>query len=211
MKSVSQTGKVVEWNDARGFGFIESPGTTGRIFFHIKDVAGSLRPAVGDDVAYAPIAGRDGRPAAGGVRIAGSPSRADDDIERHDAPMRVTVRLVGALVLATAIVCCVVAGRAPLWLALVYVVAGVVSFAAYWHDKRAAVRGAWRTMEGSLHFYDLAFGIAGGLMAQGLLRHKSSKREFGRVSATIFTLHMIALGLLLAGYDPASWVAWLTA
>ncbi len=124
--------------------------------------------------------------------------------------MRVTIRIVGALVLATAVVCCVIAGRAPIWLASCYVVGSVVSFAAYWLDKRAAMRGAWRTMEATLHFFDLAFGIAGGLLAQGVLRHKSSKQWFGFVSAAIFALHMTALTLLLAGYDPIDWLGWLT-
>ena len=208
---VERTGKIVDWNDDRGFGFISDTGVQGRVFFHIKDVGGSARPAVGDDVAYELGEGREGKPAARGVRITGAARHAvDETAERQDAPMRVTIRIVGALVVVTAVVCCVIAGRAPLWLAACYLVGGIVSFAAYWLDKRAAMRGTWRTMEETLHFFDLAFGIAGGLMAQGLLRHKSSKRRFGVASALIFAVHMSILGLLLMGYGPAEWLAWLT-
>ncbi len=39
---IEHTGKIVDWNDARGFGFILDAGVHGRIFFHIKDVDGSL-------------------------------------------------------------------------------------------------------------------------------------------------------------------------
>jgi uncharacterized membrane protein YsdA (DUF1294 family) len=130
--------------------------------------------------------------------------------ERREPPMRVTIRIVGALVLATAVVSCIVARRAPTWVAACYLAVGVVSFAAYWLDKRAALRRASRTREDTLHFLDLAFGIAGDLLAQGLLRHKSSKLQFGIVSGVIFALHMAILGLLLAGYDPIDWMNWLT-
>jgi uncharacterized membrane protein YsdA (DUF1294 family) len=115
------------------------------------------------------------------------------------------------MVLATAVIFCVAAGRAPAWLSGCYLAGGAVSFGAYWMDKHAATRGTWRTRESTLHLLDLAFGIVGGLLAQGLLRHKTSKERFGLVSAVLFTLHMAAIGLMLAGYGPAQWLAWLSA
>jgi uncharacterized membrane protein YsdA (DUF1294 family)/cold shock CspA family protein len=205
-------GAIVDWNDARGFGFITSTGVPGRIFFHIKDVAGSVRPKVGDEVAFELIAGRMGRPAARGVFITGGRGKlAQEPVATADAPLRVTTRIVGALVLATAVICCVVSGRAPTWLAAIYLVGAAISFFAYWKDKQAALRREWRTREDSLHLFDLAFGVVGGLLAQGLLRHKSSKLSFGVVSGVIFALHMAGLGLVLAGYAPADWLAWFTA
>ena len=62
-------GKIVDWNDARGFGFISEVGAEGRTFFHIKDLEGAMRPSVRDEVSY--VIGRrvDGRIAARGVRI----------------------------------------------------------------------------------------------------------------------------------------------
>lgn len=206
---VEHIGTIVDWNDARGFGFIIGAGVRGRVFFHAKDVAGSVRPKVGDEVAYELVAGRLGRPAARGVLLTGSRTNVVEDTdEREDAPMRVTVRIVGALVVATAVICCVVSGRAPNWLAACYLVGATISFSAYWLDKQAARRRAWRTREETLHLLDFAFGIAGGLLAQGVLRHKSSKLSFGIMSAIIFALHMIALGLVLAGYDPVDWLNW---
>lgn len=188
-----RSGQVVDWNDARGFGFIEAPDVHGRVFFHIKDFDTAFgRPLVGDKVVYELTEGRDGRPAGHLVRF------ADTVTVRRQAPMRVTVRIVGSLMLATAVVCCVVAGRAPIWLPACYLGAGIVSFAAYWVDKRRAERGEWRIAEATLHFIDVVFGIAGGLLAQGILRHKSSKLSFATMSALIFVLHMAALLALLA-------------
>lgn len=200
------TGRIAEWNDARGFGFIEGSDAGGRVFFHIKDFdTGPGRPLAGDNVVFELTEGRDGRPAAQRVRL------ADTALVRTRAPMRVTIRVVGSLMLAAAIVSCVVAGTAPLWLPASYLGAGIVSFAAYWIDKRRAERGEWRIAEATLHFIDLAFGICGGLLAQGILRHKSSKGSFGAVSAVIFALHMGGLLALLAGYGPSEWLAWLSA
>ena len=188
-----RSGQIVEWNDARGFGFIEDPEIRGRIFFHIKDFdAGPGRPLAGDKVVYELTTGREGRHAAQRVRL------ADTALVRTRAPLRVTIRIVGSLLLVTAIVCCGVAGRAPMWLPMCYLGAGALSFAAYWMDKRRAKQGEWRIAEATLHFIDLIFGIGGGLLAQGILRHKSSKLSFGITSAGIFVLHMAALLALLA-------------
>ena len=187
-------GKIVDWNDARGFGFIEDADSGGRIFFHIRDFdAGAGRPLIGKEVVYEQGQGWNGRPAARHVRIVrGAAYNAR-------TPMRVTVRIVGALMLITAIVCCIVAGRAPLWLALCYLAGGIASFVAHWLDKRAARQGNWRIAEATLHMIDLVCGIAGGLLAQGILRHKSSKRSFGHVSAAIFAIHMVVLLILTSG------------
>ena len=69
----------------------------------------------------------------------------------------------------------------PLILAAIYAGASATTFRAYARDKSAAQRGAWRTSEGTLHLLALAGGWPGALLAQQLLRHKSTKSEFGRV------------------------------
>ncbi len=211
-RDAERRGRLVDWNDARGFGFIEDDGVDGRVFVHVKDFRSSQRPSIGAEIAYTLVAGRDGRPAAGNARIVGGRSPASNrGAERRNAPMRVTVRVTGALVLATTVIAATVSGNAPPWLPLVYLAGGIVSFVTYWLDKRAAAEGRWRTMEETLHLLDLAFGIAGGLLAQGALRHKISKQAFGIVTTVIFVVHMAVLGLLLAGYGPAEWLAWLSA
>ena len=59
-----------------------------------------------------------------------------------------------------------------------YAGASVLTFLTYAFDKSAARRGAWRTPESTLHLLDLAGGWPGALLAQQLLRHKSSKQSF---------------------------------
>jgi cold shock CspA family protein len=51
--SQRHAGKLVLWDDDRGYGFIESDGIRGRVFAHIRDFdrrAG--RPMPGDDVTF---------------------------------------------------------------------------------------------------------------------------------------------------------------
>lgn len=70
------------------------------------------------------------------------------------------------------------ARRLP-WIApLVYLVASVVTIAAYALDKRAAMKGRWRTQESTLHLFALAGGWPGAWIAQLLFRHKTRKGSF---------------------------------
>lgn len=64
------------------------------------------------------------------------------------------------------------------WIAAPYVVGSVVCFVMYMMDKAAARAGRWRTSENLLLLAGLACGWPGAVLAQTLLRHKSSKQSF---------------------------------
>jgi uncharacterized membrane protein YsdA (DUF1294 family) len=67
---------------------------------------------------------------------------------------------------------------------------------AYAIDKSAAVSGRWRTPEQTLHLFSLAGGWPGALLAQQVLRHKTSKESF------------IAAFWLTVLLNAAAFVAW---
>jgi uncharacterized membrane protein YsdA (DUF1294 family) len=69
-------------------------------------------------------------------------------------------------------------GRLPVVVVALYLIMSLVSFVAYTIDKSAAKRGKWRTQETTLHALDLLCGWPGGLIAQTVLRHKTSKLSF---------------------------------
>jgi uncharacterized membrane protein YsdA (DUF1294 family) len=79
------------------------------------------------------------------------------------------------------------------WLAVM----SVVTFAAYFRDKRAAGRGERRTPERTLFALNLAGGFAGGWVGMYALRHKTRHASFKIVQglATILWLG----GVLLLG------------
>ena len=77
-----------------------------------------------------------------------------------------------------------VAARWPVspWAEAFYGIASLVAFVAYALDKSAARHGRWRTPESTLHGLGLVGGWPGALLAQQLLRHKSSKLSFAAAS-----------------------------
>lgn len=56
--------------------------------------------------------------------------------------------------------------------------ASLVSFIFYAADKSAAVAGRRRVSESTLNLLSLVGGWPGAIVAQQMLRHKSSKAEF---------------------------------
>ncbi|WP_394128700.1 DUF1294 domain-containing protein [Vibrio hepatarius] len=65
-----------------------------------------------------------------------------------------------------------------LFVIAIYLLMSFVTFVTYAIDKRAAVKGQWRTSENTLHLMSLFFGWPGALVAQQTLRHKSQKQPF---------------------------------
>ena len=68
-----------------------------------------------------------------------------------------------------------------MWVVLVagwYVVAGGVTFLAYFRDKRASLRGGWRVRERTLHVMGVLGGWPGGMLGRRLLRHKTRRWRF---------------------------------
>ncbi|WP_051293729.1 DUF1294 domain-containing protein [Pseudoduganella violaceinigra] len=85
-------------------------------------------------------------------------------------------------------------------LAALYAVASVACFIAYAIDKSAARGGRRRTPERTLLLLGLACGWPGGLAAQQLLRHKSSKVPFLVKFWLTVALNIAALMALQAGW-----------
>lgn len=196
-------GALVEWNDARGFGFIEADDGA-RYFVHISEVGlRNRRPNLGDRVSFVPKIGPDGRKQAASVRIAGATKPLIRPAGRAPTP-RAQSALEWRLPLAAAfvglLVCGWVLGVFPLWLPAIYLLGGLLTFFSYFVDKRAAQAGQWRTSEAMLHGLDLAFGIVGGLAGQILLRHKTRKSEFAAITGIIAAVHLLFLFAILAGW-----------
>ena len=89
-------------------------------------------------------------------------------------------------------------GKLPVAVLALYLAASLIAFVAYALDKSAARNGAWRTQEGTLHFFGVIGGWPGALAAQRLLRHKTRKRPFQVVFWSIVAFNCAALGWLLS-------------
>lgn len=195
-------GTLVSWDDARGFGFAEAPGVTGQIFVHIKFFrARHVRPASGDRLRFTLGAGRDGGPAAADAEIVGAPPPPEPGPAQTTTIVDVS-RLVAATSILVGALMVVTMGRAPAWFGALYLVMSLGSGLAYWLDKEYARAGRSRVRETSLHLADGFFGIAGGLFAQHVFRHKTRKNSFRYVTRLIWVMHATLLAALLGGLIP---------
>ncbi len=89
-------------------------------------------------------------------------------------------------------------GKLPLLLVGLYVLASLVTFAAYALDKSAAQKNQWRTQESTLHLFALLGGWPGAMAAQQILRHKSIKGSFRFVFWLTVIANCAALGWLMS-------------
>jgi uncharacterized membrane protein YsdA (DUF1294 family)/cold shock CspA family protein len=171
------SGRLKSWNTDRGFGFIEPDGGGQEVFIHVSAVPTRLRPPkVGQHLSFEVELNHQGKKRAANVGV--PEQRASPRIQR-EAPARWSAGSALAIPAFVAVYF-VVARKYPVspWFALAYVVLSVMCLMIYAFDKSAAVAGRWRSSEHSLLALGLLGGWPGGLVAQQLLRHKSSKASF---------------------------------
>ena len=199
---MAQSGQLVQWNDDRGFGFIESADGR-RHFVHISAIGRiATRPRIGDHVSFVPGIGADGRAQAKAVRIVGA-----NPVELRQAgrpglatvPAGLDWRLSGALAVLVLLLAGLMLDRLPWQVAMAYAGMSLVSLIAYRSDKIFAEAGHWRISEVTLQTLDLCLGIAGGLLGQSLFRHKTRKRAYIAVTMLILAVHLLWLAGLASG------------
>lgn len=190
-------GKITDWNDLRGFGFVLPLEPGERVFVHVSAFpSGSRRPTNGEFISYSLGTDERGRLCA---------TEADYAVSRVRRPVGrtqtgnadliagcVALAFLGVVVLLTII------GR--LWwpVTCVYIATSIVTFSAYKHDKEAAQAGARRTNEWTLITLGLIGGWPGALVARHRFRHKTKKVAF-RIG------YWLSVGLNVTG------LAWLIA
>ena len=193
-------GRITRWNDQRGFGYITPHGGTDDLFVHVRALSGWRgRPAGGEIVTYGTSSDARGRPCAVDVRrVDMRPVRA---AARPASSAQGVWWLPGGF--AAALVVAVVCGRLPWALLPVYAAMSGLTFVVYALDKSAARQGHWRTREQTLHLLALGGGWPGALVAQRLLRHKSSKAPFQGVFWATVVANIAALLWLMSKHGAA--------
>ncbi|MEK8034030.1 DUF1294 domain-containing protein [Ideonella sp. DXS29W] len=89
--------------------------------------------------------------------------------------------------------------RVPLWILGVYAGASMLCFALYAIDKSAAVARRRRVSEATLLGLGLLGGWPGAIVAQQVLRHKSSKASF---RSAFWTTVVVNVGVFVAMSSP---------
>jgi uncharacterized membrane protein YsdA (DUF1294 family)/cold shock CspA family protein len=166
-------GKIVSWNDAKGYGFIAPLDGGKQVFLHVSALGNrDRRPEINGVVTYSLDRDSKGRARAANATLAGTGPR------RKSSRRRGNRAALWPLVFLASVTASAMAGYLSVIVPVAYLAMSLVTFAAYAIDKSAAQRGAWRTPEATLLGLGLAGGWPGGLVAQQVLRHKSRKTSF---------------------------------
>lgn len=184
-------GKITSWKDDQGFGFITPNGGGEPVFLHIKAFARrGRRPVEGLIVTYEHATDAKGRARAESVAFVESTSSrvAASGGKNSGRGLPMLAVLFFAFVGA-----CGLAGKLPLAVVGLYAGASLLAYVIYAWDKAAAQSGRWRTAENTFHMIALFGGWPGALVAQRVLRHKSSKTSF---QATFWATVLINCGVL---------------
>lgn len=207
------TGKVVFWQDQKGFGFLLCDQTQQKLFFHIRDFlpqpveTRKARPAEGDCLAFSLAHDKQGRPIATGLHWLDSKPVTRASTQNALARSKNTVDLnytqdVALYFRAAFLMLVIIAllfGTLPYLLPMLYLEASLFTYWLYQADKNAAIaRQPQRLPEESLQMFSLIGGWPGALFAQKKLAHKRSKALFQREFWLIVLANCIMLGWLLS-------------
>jgi uncharacterized membrane protein YsdA (DUF1294 family)/cold shock CspA family protein len=188
-------GKLVEWNDEKGYGFV-LPNAGGRkIFVHLNEfVSRKQRPQIGDLLTF--VVGLDANKRSCAVKVAPvvAPHERARVAAHRDAREGASkfshwlafawIALILALGALTIL---------PWKFVVAWVAVNVMTYIVYAADKSSAKRGAWRTPESQLHLLALAGGWPLAAIAQQRLRHKSSKADFRAVFWVTVIINVAAM------------------
>lgn len=190
-----EQGRIVEWRDDRGFGFVEPHEGGPRAFAHVSAFGKrGRRPVEGDLVTYASQRDPKGRLQARDIRLVAERARSRART-RHKSTLG-SFELYFLLVFVLFLGAPVFSGHLHAAVPALYVIASILAYGAYALDKSAAQSNAWRTPESTLHTLALMGGWPGALLAQQRLRHKSRKASFQRVFRVTVVLNLLILAWL---------------
>ena len=211
-----ETGVLVDWHDERGFGFIRRPGQRWQNLRPHEVDRQKRRPAQAWRQARIHRRRGQGRPAGCGrrqvlVRDAPSPPPPPTPLlEAHShAPhtvLGIATRVVGAAVILALLSANIITERLPVWIAALYLIAGVGSFLLYRADKLAAVGQGWRKPEmpaaaSRPHLRHCRRPVCPARLPPQDLQARLRQS----ITALITALHILVLGLILFGvYAPGS-------
>eukprot|EP01137_Pigoraptor_chileana_P000997 Opistho-2@38009 len=174
-----QEGTLTQWDDAKGYGFISPAAGGPKLFVHIQAFGlRAERPRLGEVLSFEVGADAQGKRRA--LKVRGQTVKAAQPAStRRQGASSAGLWLIPAF--AGFFLLCQLLWPMPPAVWGAYMAMSLATFIVYAGDKRAARLNQWRVSENTLHGLALACGWPGALLAQQLLRHKSSKPEFSRL------------------------------
>ena len=194
-------GKIIKWDDNKGFGFILPADSQKNIFVHIKSFTDrNVRPVENQTVTYTVQNNKNGKYSAISVsRSTDNPIRSSTNINNvkniipkrkrsninnipldekstHSVPMFYILVVLGFMVFLFHF--SILEDKLPPFIILVYLIMGILTYYKYSEDKSQAIDNERRTSEKSLLTLAFFGGWIGALIAQHKFHHKVKKTSF---------------------------------
>lgn len=199
-------GRLVEWFDEKGYGFIQpNDASKNRVFLHIKDFARQgPRPIVGCALEYTVLLDGDGRYRAQQVTyLKASQTKKNvskPKISKQPAqklkPMQIAC--IGyILALAVFTIAGLLSGMVLLFISII----NAITYWMYAQDKEAALQGNRRVPEQTLHLLSFLGGWPTAWLAQEKLRHKTQKQPFRKIYFCTIALNILLILWLISPFN----------
>ena len=196
-------GRLVEWLDDKGYGFIQpNDESKGRVFLHIKDFAQKgPRPILGCALEYNVQVDANGRYKATQVSYLKASQTQKSGRSTPQNQFKSAQKLQPMQILSIAYIV-VLAGLTVFGLlnGMVLLLISLMNVMSYWfyaQDKEAAQLGNRRVPENTLHILSFLGGWPAAWLAQQCLRHKTQKQPFRKIYfCTIFLNILLILWLI---------------
>ncbi|EZQ07143.1 MULTISPECIES: DUF1294 domain-containing protein [unclassified Acinetobacter] len=199
-------GRLVEWFDEKGYGFIQpNDSSKDRVFLHIKDFAKpGPRPIPGCALEYIVQLDGQGRFKAKQVTyLKATQAKKVKTKPRHSPvtqqkmqPMQVAI-IAYILTLATL----VLLGLLSMMVVLVILLMNLITYGLYAHDKAAAQQGSQRVPENTLHVVSLLGGWPSAWLAQQRLRHKTQKQPFRKIYFCTIAFNILIILWIISPFN----------
>lgn len=206
-------GRLVEWFDDQGYGFIQPfDGTKARVFIHIKDFARQgPRPIVGCGLDYEVAVDGKGRFRANRVtylkaaetqahrRAVGQQRQQQQAPKAKLQPMQI---LISVYIISLGILAAL--NMLPSLVLLFILIMNLICYWCYAQDKEAAQLGQRRIPEQSLHLLSFLGGWPAAWLAQEKLRHKTQKQPFRKIYKLTIVFNILLLAWLVSPFNVLS-------
>ena len=182
-------GEIIQFDPAKGYGFIKVAGQSKDIFIHQSDVNAGIRLRDGVRVEFDVRSTTKGQRATN-VRVIDAV--ATPAPRRSNANPYALFSLV-AVVIVAAVTALLYFVFGWFWLLDYLVGVNLAAFALYGYDKNAAQNDRLRVPERVLHGVELFGGTPGAFVAQRVFHHKTRKVSYRIVFWLIFAAQAAAV------------------
>lgn len=183
-------GRLVEWFDDKGYGFIQpNDGLKERVFLHIKDFAQKgPRPIVGCALEYVVQLDGQGRYKAKQVTylkatqtVHAKTNRTSQNTLNAQKASSLQPMQIICIVYIVALAILSISGLLNGMILLFVSIINVMTYWFYAQDKEAAQINQRRVPENTLHILAFLSGWPAAWLAQQRLRHKTQKQPFRKI------------------------------